>query len=115
MVHDIAKNTSLEPNQVAKFLRRGAELGLVVRIAENRYLLPGAVVELARIAEAMAGDADDGMITVAGYRDRTGIGRNLVIELLEFFDKAGFTRRDGNTRRVLKPAEDAFARYQAGP
>ncbi|MEE8516842.1 MAG: selenocysteine-specific translation elongation factor [Alphaproteobacteria bacterium] len=115
VVHDIAKNTSLEPNQVAKFLRHGAELGLVVRIAENRYLLPGAVVELARIAEAMAGDADDGMITVAGYRDRTGIGRNLVIELLEFFDKAGFTRRDGNTRRVLKPAEDAFARYQAGP
>ncbi|MEE9194340.1 MAG: SelB C-terminal domain-containing protein, partial [Alphaproteobacteria bacterium] len=114
VVHDIAKSTSLEPNQVARFLRHGAELGLVVRVADNRYLLPGAVVELARIAEAMAGDADGGMITVAAYRDRTGIGRNLVIELLEFFDKAGFTRRDGNTRRVLKPAADAFAGYQPG-
>ncbi len=114
VIHDIAKTTGLEPTQVAKFLRHGAGLGLVVRITDNRYFLPGAVIELARIAETMAADADDGMITVAGFRDRTGIGRNLVIELLEFFDKAGFTRRDGNTRRILKPATDAFAAYQAG-
>lgn len=115
VVHDIAKSASLEPGQVASFLRHGAGLGLVVRITDNRYLLPGTVVELALSAEALAQDAPDGLITVAAYRDRTGIGRNFVIELLEFFDKAGFTRRDGNTRRVLRPAADAFVKYHSGP
>ena len=36
------------------------------------------------------------------------LGRNLTIEVLEFFDRSGFTRRIGDERTVLKPAADAF-------
>jgi len=38
--------------------------------------------------------------TVQTFRDASGIGRNLAIEMLEYFDRKGLTRRDGNVRFV---------------
>ena len=38
------------------------------------------------------------------FRDATGVGRNVVIEVLEHFDAAGFTKRVGDTRRVVGDA-----------
>ena len=42
------------------------------------------------------------------FRDATGIGRNLAIEVLEYFDRVGFTRRSHEGRRILKPAAELF-------
>jgi hypothetical protein len=42
-------------------------------------------------------------LTVRGFRDETGIGRNVAIEVLEYFDSKGFTRRQGNDRIILNP------------
>ena len=39
--------------------------------------------------------------SVADFRDVTKIGRNVAIEILEYFDNKGFTRRDGNSRKVF--------------
>ena len=41
-------------------------------------------------------------ITVKQYRDATGIGRNLSIEILEYFDNHGVTQRRGDVRKLLK-------------
>ncbi|HAD70953.1 MAG TPA: hypothetical protein DCF94_02920, partial [Gammaproteobacteria bacterium] len=38
------------------------------------------------------------------------IGRNLCIEILEYFDRIGFTRRDGNTRYVRTEKKNIFSR-----
>ena len=46
--------------------------------------------------------APTGAFTAAAYKDRSGIGRNVTIELLEFFDKEGFTRREGDARRIVR-------------
>ncbi len=40
-------------------------------------------------------------ITAAGFRDRSGIGRNAAIEVLEYFDRIKFTRRVGDTHVLL--------------
>jgi len=32
----------------------------------------------------------------ADFRDRLGVGRKLAIQILEYFDRIGFTRRRGN-------------------
>ncbi|MGD8809772.1 MAG: SelB C-terminal domain-containing protein, partial [Gammaproteobacteria bacterium] len=42
------------------------------------------------------------------FRDATGIGRNVAIQVLEFFDKLGLTRRDGDVRRIHRPAAELF-------
>ena len=107
-VHDLAQNIGVEPKALFEFLRRAAAQGLVFHIGKNRFLLPGAVCELGEIAESLALTMKDGMITAAAFRGESGVGRNLAIEVLEYFDKAGFTRRIGDARRILKPAVQIF-------
>ena len=44
---------------------------------------------------------DKSTLTVAEFRDHFGCGRNVLIEVLEYFDAIGFTRRVGNARVIL--------------
>jgi selenocysteine-specific elongation factor len=74
--------------------------GLLVRPVKNRFFLPEAIPEL---KDAMASAADDKQqFTVQQYRDQTGIGRNLSIEILEYFDRQGVTRRIGDVRKIIE-------------
>jgi hypothetical protein len=45
---------------------------------------------------------------VIAFRDASGIGRNLCIEILEYFDAKGFTRREGNSRLIRTQKENIF-------
>ena len=88
--------------------RSAGRHGLVIRVAKNRFFPPAALRGLAEIAERVAAETDDGLVTAAGFRDASEIGRNVAIEILEFFDKAKFTRRIGDGHEVLRPAAEAF-------
>ena len=48
---------------------------------------------------------EHGALSVRAFRDATGIGRNIAIEVLEYFDSRGFTQRRGNERVILRPYE----------
>ncbi|EHH9176782.1 hypothetical protein J8477_003826, partial [Salmonella enterica] len=37
-----------------------------------------------------------GSTCAADFRDRLNVGRKLAIQILEYFDRIGFTRRRGN-------------------
>ena len=52
-------------------------------------------------ARALAAASPDGQYDAAGYRDRTGIGRNLTVQVLEFLDRAGLSRFDGTRHRPV--------------
>ena len=88
-----------------QFLYQCVTHGKVYKVTDNRYFLPQTLRDLAAIAETLA--ADDNL-TVAEFRNNSGVGRNLVVELLEYFDRCRFTQRIGNKRRVLKPATEVF-------
>ncbi len=83
-------------------LSRVARQGLLVRVSKTRFFLPAGVRRLEEIARAAAGP--DGAITAAGFRDRSGIGRNTAIEVLEHFDRIKFTRRIGDTHVLMRAA-----------
>jgi selenocysteine-specific elongation factor len=70
----------------------------VVRVSANRFFLPSAVRQLEQIAASME------QITAAAFRDRSGIGRNLAIEVLEFFDRTRRTRRVGDAHVLIRDA-----------
>ncbi len=108
LVSEIAEQTGLDARRIATFLGRAAKLGLVVGATRNRYYLPGALRSLAASLEAAAEGSADGTVTAASFRDKAGIGRNLAIEVLEYFDKVRFTRRSGNERKVLRPSTAVF-------
>ncbi len=105
-VQELARELDLPLREVERFLQRAARLGLVVRVAGNRFFPPEVLRRLGEHAELLAASAEDGMFSAATFRDRTGIGRNLTIEVVEFFDRVGFTRRNGNARQVLRRAAE---------
>ena len=104
-VREIAESLSLEPDPAAALLERYARFGRVLRVAANRFFLPETILALA--AEAAAIAEPDGF-TAADYNRRTGLGRNVAIEVLEFLDHLGITQRTGELRHILREARDVI-------
>ena len=84
--------------------------GQLVRLARNRCFHPQAVAELARVAVLLAKEQENGMFDARSYRDRSGLGRNLAIEVLEYFDATGLTLRVGDARKVIGNGERLFGK-----
>jgi selenocysteine-specific elongation factor len=101
-VREIAAALALESAAVERLLRRAERLGRVAKVADNRYFLPETLARLADIARDLAAQSPQGTFTAAVFKDRSGVGRNLSIEILEYLDKIGATRRDGDARVVLR-------------
>ena len=91
-----AMQTPLAPLESG--LKSLAQRGLLVQISPKRFYLPE---RLTAIAATVATLANQEPLTVRRFRDQTGIGRNIAIELLEYFDRRGYTRRHGDARTVV--------------
>jgi len=105
---EIAEELKLELKALEGFLNRAQQLGLLLKVTPNRSFLPETVRELAEIAERLAAQSEDSLFDARAFRDRSDIGRNLAIEVLEYFDRVGFTRRSNEGRRILRPAAEVF-------
>ena len=105
---ELAGTLGVDRSLLALFLGRSAGRGLLVKVAPNRFFHPGAVRRLAEVAERLAAEAADGRFDARTFRDTSGIGRNLTIQVLEYFDGAGLTRRIGDARIVVRRAADLF-------
>lgn len=103
IVGELAKMLEVDQPALISFLDRVATLGHLVRVAKNRFFLPATVAELVRIAARLAIESSDGSFDAASFRDRSGIGRNLTIEVLEFLDRSGVTRFAGGKRSLSLP------------
>ncbi|HJV79562.1 selenocysteine-specific translation elongation factor [Noviherbaspirillum sp.] len=100
IVGELARMLEMEQAVLLAFLERAAALGHLLRVAKNRFFLPATMETLAEAARQLAGASEQGSFDAAGYRDRTGIGRNLTIEVLEFLDRIRVTRFAGGRRRL---------------
>ena len=67
----------------------------------------GSSLEMAAIAHALASESPGGF-TAAQYRDRVGSGRQLAIQVLDYFDRRGVTVRRGDLRRAGKDPAQVF-------
>lgn len=95
---DLAKNLAIPQKQLERELRVLAGKGELVQISTNRFYLPEHLTPLAELAQKLD---QPGPFTVREFRDAAGVGRNVAIEVLEYFDSRGFTKRSDNTRRVV--------------
>ena len=98
---DIAKRLRRPFPAFEREMRALPAFQLAVRVSDTRYYLPARLAELADAAVRLD---NQGPFTVRDFRDATGVGRNVVIEVLEHFDAAGFTKRVGDTRHVIGDA-----------
>ena len=98
---ELAEMTGVPLAELEQVLRQAEISKQLVRVAPNRHYLPETIDELAALVEEMADGGKRGF-SVIEFRDASGIGRNLCIEILEYFDHTGLTRRDSNLR-FLRP------------
>jgi len=105
---DLSKSLEVDRIVLLDFLERAARRGQLVRVAANRFFHPRALLKLAQSAHALGVKCGDDGFDARAYRDATDIGRNLTIEVLEFFDVVGLTRRAGDRRRVVREPEAIF-------
>jgi selenocysteine-specific elongation factor len=104
-VRELAAALGLEPTTIERFLSRAERLGRVARVADNRFFLPETLARLADIAREVADSSPEGTFTAATFKNRCGLGRNVTIQILEYLDKMGVTRRTGDARIVLGGSE----------
>ena len=104
IVGELAAKLGDEVPDLLGYLGDLARRGHLVQVAKNRFFLPETVLELAGIAAELAAGSIDHRFGAAAYRDLSGLGRNLTIEVLEFFDRAGVTRFEAGRRRMAEAA-----------
>ena len=103
-----AEQLKIDEPELGALLKRATNAGLVMPVTRTRFVPLAAVRALAAHAESLAGVLPEGRFTAAEYKNHAGIGRNFAIELLECFDRSGFTERLGDRRRVRRSAAEAF-------
>jgi len=93
-VRDLARDFGLPELDVRALLRKLARAGQANQVVPDLFYHPARLAELAHIVAGLA-DAQ-----AASFRDATGLGRKRAIQILEFFDRVGYTRRVRNSHLV---------------
>ncbi len=97
---DMAKRIGGNLRSLHSAARGFAKSGRIVVVSDTRIFLPQQIRGYAATAEQLQSDNAEGF-SVRQFRDATGIGRNLAIEVLEYFDGRGYTRRYDDKRRIV--------------
>ncbi|HEF4759881.1 TPA: selenocysteine-specific translation elongation factor [Pseudomonas putida] len=87
-----------EQATVRALLRKMARLGLVHQVVRDLFYTDAMIRRLAAMLLQLA-DANP-VIQVTAFRDAVGLGRKRSIQILEYFDRLGLTRRIGDKRHI---------------
>jgi selenocysteine-specific elongation factor len=90
-VRELALAVRAEDDEVRLVLRKCAVQGEVYQVVRDLFYHREAIGTLARALRTLA--EQQGLVEPAAYRDLIGIGRKRAIQVLEFFDRVGYTRR----------------------
>jgi selenocysteine-specific elongation factor len=104
-VRTLAQDTGSAETLVRQTLASLARRGEVFQVVKDLYYPLPTVERLAAIARECMADGE--AVQAAAFRDATGLGRKRAIQLLEFFDRVGFTRRVKDTH-LLRPGTPLF-------
>ena len=108
-IRELAEQLRLPEKTVSDFLHRKSRGGEPIKAMADRFLLRSTVERLAQIAATTAAEKPNAQFTAADYRDRCGASRKLSIDVLEYFDRIGYTQRIGDARRIRRPLEQALS------
>jgi selenocysteine-specific elongation factor len=97
-VRALAAATHREEAQVRLLLRKLARIGQVHQVVRDLFYPDATIKRMAAMLLQLA--AQDSIIQSAAFRDALGIGRKRSVQILEFFDRMGLTRRLGDQRRI---------------
>jgi selenocysteine-specific elongation factor len=100
-VRDIGRALGQPEDTVRQLLRKLLRQGEAAQIVKDLFYHRERVEELAALVERLC--QARGSVQAAEFRDATGLGRKRAIQILEFFDRAGHTRRLRDTHVLRAP------------
>ena len=94
-VRDVARDTQAGEEPVRQLLKKLARQGLVFQVVKDLFYAAPAMDALAALLRTLAEAAaqNGGAVEAHIFRDATGLGRKRAIQILEFFNRIGYTRR----------------------
>jgi selenocysteine-specific elongation factor len=90
-VRDLATTLKEPEDSVRQVLRKQVTQGEVFQVVHDLFYDRQSIAELATVITKIA--LEHGVVEAARYRDAVGLGRKRAIQILEFFDRVGHTRR----------------------
>lgn len=100
-VRPLAQELGIDEPEMRRLMGKSARLGVTYRVAHDHYFLASAVKDLAAHVAALCDE--QGLAKAAPFRDRIDTGRKLAIQILEFFDTIGYTRRIKEHHVIRQP------------
>jgi selenocysteine-specific elongation factor len=95
-VRDLASAVRAPEDEVRGVLGKCARQGTVFQVVHDLFYHRDRMRELAGMLQRLALEHDG--VEAARFRDAIGVGRKRAIQILEFFDRVGYTRRSRNAR-----------------
>lgn len=102
-VRDLMREHGMPEADVRRLLLKLSKTGELNQVVKDLFYHPQRLDELARIVAALP------EVQAASFRDATGLGRKRAIQILEFFDRVGYTRRVGNIHLIRPNAAWSYS------
>lgn len=99
-VRDLASAIQEPEGRVREVLQKKGREGAVYQVVHDLFYHRERIDELADVVATLA--HEHGAVNAARYRDALGLGRKRAVQILEFFDRIGYTRRVRDSH-VLRP------------
>ncbi|MGE7990970.1 selenocysteine-specific translation elongation factor [Pseudomonas sp. NPDC089554] len=110
-VRTLASEEQVEESEVRLLLRKLARLGVLHQVVRDLFYPEQTIQRMAALL--LQQSAATPIVQVAAFRDMLGIGRKRSVQILEYFDRLGLTRRVADQRHIR--ADSALAQQQASP
>lgn len=94
-VRDLATLRHVDEAEMRQLLRKLAAQGQVFQVVRDLFYHREVVRDLGQLVKGLAGP-EAAPVKAAALRDATGLGRKRAIQIMEFFDRVGYTRRIGS-------------------
>ena len=107
-INEVVKELNFETKDTEQIFKKALKLNYLVQVSLNRYFYRDIILYYANIVEKISATNTNHKLELSIFRNEVRISRNLTIELLEFFDRKGFTIRLKNERYLQKKANQVF-------
>ena len=97
-LRDLATEMDCDEPELRALMLRLAKQGEFLPVVRDLYLTPELAEHYAAIVARL--EQEEGAAPAARFRDETGLGRKRAIQILEFFDRVGYTRMARGAHRV---------------
>ncbi len=93
-VRDLSREHGMPEAEVRRLLLKLSKTGEISQLVPDLFYHPKRLAELAALVASLP------EVQASAFRDATGLGRKRAIQILEFFDRVGYTRRVGNIHLI---------------